>query len=259
MINLQQKESELFPFSPRINSESSRIMDRSTSRIPLTERGKCSQPKKVQAMSNFTGNLTFYDDYDDKGNTLKEDSNSKFILSPKKGILKSSKHRKVSKRDKIKSSMKRLYKTPGKENQPEYILVSKRRKGNDQTAVVIKEYQQKSARMSKIHRKLRRSQLKTPPKKKASLRANSKSANKSNFKKTQCKSPKKNPYYLSTVDRVFSRSKSRSTRRKRKKSPLQMPKFKKSMKKVNNWRNRNQIVYEIEFDEEIEETLKHIY
>lgn len=81
--------------------------------------------------------IKFYDD--ELQQSTKETSKLSKDQEMLKGIMKSPVKRDKSSRDVVKDCMRRLYKSPGKENRADYILARKPEK-NDHAAVVIKEY-----------------------------------------------------------------------------------------------------------------------
>lgn len=147
-----EKELNQFTYSPRINLKSQRIAEKSLTRVPLTERKmKKGMASAMALLMPDDEKIKFYDD------TLVQSTRDTANLSKDqevlRGIVKSPAKREVSNRDVVKDCLRRLYKSPGKENRPDYVL-AKKPETNDHAAVVIKEYQPKTGTRKNIHRKL---------------------------------------------------------------------------------------------------------
>lgn len=152
--NIIDKELRQFTYSPRINLKSQRIAEKSLTRIPLTERKmKKGMASAIALLMPDDDQIKFYDD------TLAQSTTETATLSKDqevlRGIIKSPVKRDASKRDVVKDCLRRLYKSPGKENRPEYVL-TKKPETDQHAAVVIKEYQPKTETRLNIHRKLQK-------------------------------------------------------------------------------------------------------
>jgi hypothetical protein len=129
--SLFEKEFTQFTYSPRINRKS-RNMAKKSQRVPLTERGRQGENRPIRDLSASEQFIKFYED-------THVSPNKELVSRAEEYILQTPTKRVMTKRDKVQNCMNRLYKTPGKENRPEYILASVPQI-RDQSAVVIKEY-----------------------------------------------------------------------------------------------------------------------
>lgn len=142
--NIEKKEMEKFTYKPKINEKSLKIAHRRKKKLRELSKEKIKQGRT----EGEKGEVKFYSD-DSPQKSRRSRSNQKMP----KSILKNSTKKVNGLRNLSKSQrerlgqevVRRLYKTPGKENKQDYIL-AKRPERKDQAAVVIKEYQPKSPR-----------------------------------------------------------------------------------------------------------------
>lgn len=135
--SIEKKELEKFAFKPKINEKSMKIANKRKRKL------KKRKVVKEENQENQPGEVKFYND-----SPRKSRSSRKALKSILKNSSEKVREMMMSKSQKKRIGndvLKRLYKTPGKENRPDFIL-AKRPEKEDQAAVVIKEYKPKSPR-----------------------------------------------------------------------------------------------------------------
>ena len=147
--SLIAKEKSTFPFTPRLNLKSLKMVKKAEKESGLqtkTSRGILDDPDKQTKEAINEVYLKFYDDYSKKNliQQLKEEERERILESKRK--KKEEQQRKLLK----EGLYQRLYNTAGKENQSKSYVLAKKPKKNNQAAVVIREYRAKSKSQNKL-------------------------------------------------------------------------------------------------------------